>query len=82
MGSGMCMHPVCVHGGVCAQPAVLCLWVCLHTRGIILGIVCTYMCLSVLVHACMCVHVHAPIPLYVGMCMCVCACLFTSRPLL
>lgn len=56
MGSGMCMHPLCVHMQVCVQPAAVCVGprVCPHVSW--WGGVCIYMCFSVFVHEHMCVH--------------------------
>lgn len=63
MSSGMCMLPVCVHAGVCVQPAGVGVrpWVIRMHLGV-RGTVCTGMCSGVLVHVCVCVHARALIP--------------------
>ena len=63
MGSGMCMHPLCVHVGVCVCTWITRMHLCVH------GVVCMYVRLGVLVHVCICVCMYK----YQFLCVCVCA---------
>lgn len=71
MGSGMCVHPVCVQPAVvCVGPRVpACIWVCLVGACAVHVLRCA--CAYVYVLQCTCTH------FFVGVHVCVCA-----RPLL
>lgn len=74
MGSGMCMHPLCVHMQVCVQPAVVCVgpWVCPHVSWWeACAYICVLVCSSMSVCVCMtCTHSS----------VCMCACLWVCAP--
>lgn len=74
MGSGMCMHPLCVHVGVCEKPAGIRVGPqVVRMRLGVHGAVRMDMCLGVLVHVCICVCMY----LHSFLCVCVCTCAHT-----